>query len=157
MDVAEYLQSEQAVQAAQILLLESKSGARRAAVDAPLPFGEMAIQPAAMWQRAWHCVYLCARYARYAVAHEMAVVYFRPEGDRYIVTDLGVAVRALRLRTGRVGGESLPPTPGVRMGSGGLLIATSDDDEDTVSAADLPRAICRVLLVAHRVTLLEVP
>lgn len=27
-------------------------------------------------------------------------VYFRPDGDRFIVSDLGEAVRALRLRTG---------------------------------------------------------
>ena len=74
--------------------------------------------------------------------------YYRPDGDRYVVTDLGEGVRALRLRTGdlyrRSGGpEECRAIRGVWFGD---ALGTTN-----VTAADLPDAICRVMLASLRV------
>lgn len=77
-------------------------------------------------------------------------------GGRFIVSDLGEAVRALRLRTGRM---NLPR--GATWEAAAACGAMLDDGVLTmpghVTAADLPRAIVRVMLAAHRVAALEVP
>ena len=82
-------------------------------------------------------------------------VYFRAEDDRFIVSDLGEAVRALRLRTGRM---NLPR--GATWEAAAACGAMLDDGVLTmpghVTAADLPRAIVRVMLAAVRVAALEV-
>ena len=103
---------------------------------------------------------------------EAAHVYFRPEGDRFIVTDLGEAVRALRLRTG---GPLIMPGAArnklqcqiARLCGNNVLMddwtlyAANDLyggnplDWFSITAADLPRAITRVLLAAHRVASLD--
>lgn len=86
---------------------------------------------------------------------EAICVYFRPNGEgRYIVTDLGEAVRALRLRTGWFNWHDAIPSgtpdlkPALLTPWGGLWMETT--------AADLPRAICAVLLAARRVASLQV-
>ena len=67
-------------------------------------------------------------------------VYFRPEGDRYIVTDLGEGVRALRMRTGM-----LEPTIKIPHLLG-----------HRAAADELPDSICKVMLSTYRVANLEI-
>jgi hypothetical protein len=84
---------------------------------------------------------------------DRGVVYYRPEGDRYIVTDLGEGVKAARLRTGRWSetvSDSDISIPGV-MYLEGQLIRTSDP-----TTYDLPDALCRVMLASYRVATMEV-
>lgn len=69
--------------------------------------------------------------------------YFRPDGERFIVTDLGEGVRALRLRTGDVTQPAFEPRGCWQYGD--ILGA------DKVTGADLPDAICRVMLASLRV------
>jgi hypothetical protein len=87
--------------------------------------------------------------------------YYRPDGDRFIVTDLGEGVRVMRLRTGYVGLiDDLPyeEVPGAPMICDGRLIGvTVPRDENRIPAADLPRTIARVLLASRRVARLEGP
>lgn len=88
--------------------------------------------------------------------------YFRPDGDRYIVTDLGEGVRALRLRTGK---RAYGPATGAAMLEK-LTLCNIEDSQGNVGAlgglarelelvdvkpADLPDAICRVMLASLRV------
>ena len=77
--------------------------------------------------------------------------YYRLDGDRYVVTDLGEGVRALRLRTGRDTPTiyHLPPGTlgqGVGFGGDGCVSAAY-----SIPSADLPDAICRVMLASLRV------
>lgn len=74
---------------------------------------------------------------------QLARAYYRPDGDRYIVTDLGEGVRALRLRTGDVTQPAFEPRGCWQYGD--ILGA------DKVTGADLPDAICRVMLASLRV------
>ena len=79
-------------------------------------------------------------------------VYFRPEGDRYIVTDLGEGVRALRMRTGM-----LEPTIKIPH------LLQPDDRQfaepvvyNRCTADELPDSICKVMLSTYRVANLEI-
>lgn len=94
-------------------------------------------------------------------------VYYRPSSPggyipdflpavRYNVSDLGEAVHVWRLRSGMVSPD---------IGSGAALIAAALPEGvsfsdgvlyDRVPAADLPRAICAVMLAVGRVAALEV-
>lgn len=89
-------------------------------------------------------------------------VYFRPEGDRFVVSDLGEAVRALRLRTGCRADEAaealreeitaIADEPyGLCMCNRSGTIQAEWTDSEGVPAADLPRAIVAVLRAAGRV------
>lgn len=93
-------------------------------------------------------------------------VYYRAEGDRFVVSDLGDAVRVYRLRTGwadpYIGDPMLrrlracvPDEWDVEVGPDGQVYAISDKAPRGVLAADLPRAIVRVMLAAVRVAALE--
>jgi len=100
----------------------------------------------AHWERtqagAWTQVHLWRHHG------ETVRAYYRPDGDRYIVSDLGEGVKALRLRTGigmvqadaaivgygLFGANFMYPEFGLRCDMAGL------DD-----------AICRVLLASYRV------
>lgn len=84
-----------------------------------------------------------------------ATAYFRPEGDRYIVSDLGEGVRALRLRTGDIWSAVLDCGPRVSDTDGVLYAVGEEGWMWRVAAADLPSAICRVLLASHRVSHME--
>ncbi|TXH42093.1 MAG: hypothetical protein E6Q97_36400 [Desulfurellales bacterium] len=76
--------------------------------------------------------------------------YYRPDGDRFIVSDLGEGLKARRLRSGDY--ETMP-----------LDFVQRCDEErnygwsigviglDKVKPAALPDAICRVLLASYRV------
>ena len=74
--------------------------------------------------------------------------YYRPDGDRFVVTDLGEGVRALRLKKGDV----LVRHPYIPDGTNytdvhsGVLVADPEP-----SAPGLPDAICRVMLASLRV------
>ena len=71
--------------------------------------------------------------------------YYRPEGDRYVVTDLGEGVRALRLRTGQ-------PIEGWQSWFDGIVDSTAGViRKQDVRADQLPDAICRVMLASLRV------
>lgn len=87
-------------------------------------------------------------------------VYYRPDGDRFIVTDLGEAVRAFRLRTGcsaQLDGELIERLQANTDPRDWLLWPDGVVGRVLATAADLPRAIVRVLLAAHRVASLEAP
>lgn len=85
---------------------------------------------------------------------------------RYLVTDLGEAVRALKIRTGIMEGARVnDAVSGAATGvlgkhtDGARVVWTWNGGDlylPTVAAADLPRAICDVLLAAYRVAGLEV-
>ena len=108
------------------------------------------------------CTYECGAWVRVNAqqsAQEGMHAYYRLDGDRYVVTDLGEGVRALRLRTG-ICMLTLPQvcevfdrTPemlGVHFGADSALYAT-EGNKASVTAADLPDAICRVMLASLRV------
>lgn len=105
---------------------------------------------------------------------EAVRVYYRPEGDRYIVSDLGEAQRALRLRTGRLDVEHLAEEvisgatwadehdrpAGLTMTGGALRTFNAcvyGAEIDTVAASALPRAIVATMLASHRLATLEIP
>lgn len=82
--------------------------------------------------------------------------YYRPDGDRYIVTDLGEGVRALRLRTGwihgRANGHAMQERETLASGGVGWVAGMSGDIElDGVKEDQLPDAVCRVMLASLRV------
>lgn len=99
------------------------------------------ILPAGVWTR---------------VDYDDAGVCFRPDGDRFIVTDLGEAVRALRLRTGAMRPD-VPLNVHAQVITAASLHLHDGELWGHVLAADLPRAIVALLLAAHRVASLEVP
>ena len=80
--------------------------------------------------------------------------YYRPDGDRYVVTDLGEGWRQHRLRTGRVDWTAeiiaaCDYNPYI-VDTGER--ATAGDCENLIlKASDLPDAICRVMLASLRV------
>jgi hypothetical protein len=85
-------------------------------------------------------------------------VYYRPDGDRYVVTDLGEGVRALRLRTGSVSYtyemRCIPlGLQGARIKDGCVMADHGDPyrADDCIAAADLPDALCRVMLASLKV------
>ena len=85
--------------------------------------------------------------------------YYRPDGERFVVTDMGEGVRARALRTGEVGGpmhsdspcqiaeaaSCMPRGTGNRTWVDGALYA------EGIEAKELPDAICRVMLASLRV------
>lgn len=83
-------------------------------------------------------------------------VYVRPCEDRFIVSDLGEGVRALRIRSGRV----YPWEVGHRFSFKSLDVHFSGDaielDEVRCRVDELPEAITRVLLACYRVANLEI-
>ncbi len=97
-------------------------------------------------------------------------IYFRPESDHFIVTDLGEGMRALRMRSGKInpGVDSVPggvDSDGVSWGEGpgpegGDCFVCEEARVDGRQmrgsyVKSLPDAICRVLLASYRVANLE--
>ena len=90
---------------------------------------------------------------------QLCAAYYRPDGDRYVVTDLGEGVRALRLRTGE---KAYGPATGVAMLEK-LNLYDAENPRNAlggmahelelvgVQQADLPDAICQVMLASLRV------
>ena len=87
----------------------------------------------------------------------ITTAYYRPDGDRFVVTDLGEGVRALRLRTGcsqyLAMERSDPMREDLRTSGTGNIWTTERGimELDNVTAADLPEAICRVMLASLNV------
>lgn len=75
-------------------------------------------------------------------------VYYRPDGERYTVTDLGEGVKAKRLRTGDLYTED-----GKHWYNGHAACnwGMIEPPRNPVPAADLPDAICRVMLASLNV------
>lgn len=112
--------------------------------------------PVGKWQR----IELHRALLRYEATYEEVGVFVRQEGERYIVSDLGEAARALRLSSGDLHPDitfDLPEDWGVWMCEDCVIYAGPDPFVGTVAAADLPRAILRVLLAAWQVSTSEVP
>jgi hypothetical protein len=88
---------------------------------------------------------------------QLCAAYYRPDGDRYVVTDLGEGVRALRLRTGCTHHKAMERSDPMRealrtSGIGNVWSAERGIMElDSVTPFDLPSAICRVMLASMRV------
>lgn len=92
------------------------------------------------------------------------IVYYRPDGERFIVSDLGEGLRAYRLRTGqcfltfpsmRELFERTPEDPNVGFCSDSGLYALGDWPDGRsahVSKDGLSDAICCVLLASLRVS-----
>jgi hypothetical protein len=72
-----------------------------------------------------------------------ASAYYRPDGERHTVTDMGEGIKARRLRTGDLTQPAYEPR--ICWQHGDVLGA------DKITAADLPDAICRVMLASLRV------
>lgn len=81
--------------------------------------------------------------------------YYRPDGDRYVVTDLGDGVRALRLRTGvlhsRAAAEAAKARQGICRDQEWTMGGTADLELEGFKPEQLPDAICRVMLASLRV------
>ena len=99
---------------------------------------------------AWRVLWLIGERERLAA-------YYRPDGDRFVVTDLGEGVRALRLRTGcsqhLAMERSDPMREALRTSGIGNVWSTERGimELDNITATDLPDAICRVMLASLRV------
>lgn len=93
-------------------------------------------------------------------------VYYRPDGERFIVSDLGEGVKSLRLRLGRIDVLGLTATmddiPQVVCWAmqDAFVSDVLECDEALTSGqrmpqsliADLPDAICRVMLASYKVS-----
>lgn len=93
--------------------------------------------------------------SRGALEPPLATVYYRPEGDRFVVSDLGDVIRAFELRTGLLR-YSQGTVEALRVAGGyycgpGYRIETSTVPVFMLKADQLPNAICRVLLASYRV------
>ena len=89
-------------------------------------------------------------------ADQYITAYYRPDGDRYVVTDMGEGVRALRLRTGwihgRANGHAMQERETLASGGVGWVAGMSGDIElDGVKEDQLPDALCRVMRASLRV------
>ena len=107
---------------------------------------------------AWNQVRLSQRDAELLDAMATRVsAYYRPYGDRYVVTDLGEGVRALRLRTGMIHGAAVNCAKPMRAALmdkpavGWIAGLDGDMELDGVKPEDLPDAICRVMAESLRV------
>lgn len=158
MTLHDYLQSEQARSDVRELL-DSCDGAENSWADKTVEGGfHWMTEDAGAWWRVG---------LEDSHAHN---VYYRPDGNRYIVTDLGEGVRALRLRTG-VGfvdllqkcrrskeanhfyglfGQIHDATIGAGNWERGLAIGALLDVGTYADESNLPDAICRVMLASLR-------
>ena len=78
-------------------------------------------------------------------------VYYRLDGDRYVVTDLGEGVRALRLRIGCINTDSQFDGTWRKLLGHPAVRSYFDTLYAEVTAADLTDAICKVMLASLRV------
>ncbi len=132
MTLVDYLASEAAREHATLMLQDPQA---RDFLVGRTWFTWLAPRPSDMWR---------------ALQIDTVRVYYRPDGERYTVTDLGEGVKALRLRTGcdvphfyKIRGSL---GPGIGYGDGGEISAAYGSE-----APDLPDAICRVMLASLKV------
>lgn len=88
--------------------------------------------------------------------HEAVAIYFRQEGGLFFVNDLGGGWRAHRLHTGRVDWEEeiiakCNHDPHIVSVQDGPLSTAGDCETVATDAADLPAAICRVMLASYKI------
>jgi hypothetical protein len=108
-------------------------------------------------EQAWHCVGMAQRDNELLGAMmPILTAYYRPDGDRFTVTDLGEGVRALRLRTGFLHSVAVEAARVSRIGLEGPGEWRMGGDADIeiygVTSANLPDAICRVMLASLKVS-----
>lgn len=143
-----YLQSEQAMMDVGTVIAEPRTISRN--ID-----GRCYVL---MEEEIWRRLELCVRITE-SDKWEVMRAYFRPDGDRYIVTDLGEGLRTYALRTGDIEyrGFSRQPISGIHDRDGRLYACRTRNDSLCLGmeAAELPGAICRVLLAAYRVANVE--
>ena len=98
------------------------------------------------WIESTHLeAWLRVAYFRFGGKDFLVSAYYRPDGDRSVVTDLGEGVRALRLRTGQ-------PLAGWQSWFDGIVDSTAGViRKQDVRADQLPDAICRVMAESLRV------
>lgn len=83
--------------------------------------------------------------------------YYRPQGERFIVTDAGDGLRTRCLQTGTPEIVGLPRRIlGTMADAGGRMFACAESHGNdgrllTVSGADLASSICRVMLASYQV------
>ena len=130
--------------------------------DAVRDVGIALSQPHPLWRvgglGAWADIVHVPAHGRYDFIDRALVrqVYYRPQGERFIVTDLGEAVHALRLRTGALCiPEECGPLVDTLEAEFQRVMITNTMLAVGVAVADLPRAICGVMLAAWRVECLE--
>lgn len=99
---------------------------------------------------AWTQVLLVSRRVDNLGWKTVANVYYRPDSDRFIVSDLGEGVKALRLRTGQRDID-LDIIDRIVRGVDGPILLTEQVTRSTCDKMDLAECICRVLLASHRV------
>ena len=108
---------------------------------------------------AWHRVGIAQRDARLIGAMVGCVAaHYRLDGERYTVTDMGEGYRAFRLRTGgtyaAVEENDMRKNACVALGGdGGVIVHPCGGAMELafVKDADLPDAICRVMLASLKV------
>lgn len=144
MTLADYLATEQARK--NLLIADVKTLPRASELHGQC--FSVVIEHTEAW---WRC--------RVMVGSESVTAYYRPDGDRFVVTDLGEGVRARALRTGEVGGpmhsdspcqiaeaaSCMPRGTGNRTWVDGALYA------EGIEAKDLPDAICSAMLASLKV------
>lgn len=158
MTLAEYLASELAREDVKALLAQPSQTLGELAPDTEARVGSVRTEPLPVTWSDYKHAGSAWRQVELDHADGCLSVYYRPDGDRYVVTDLGDGVRAYRLATGRtwwqaqendmkrnaishLGGES---GHSVCPAGGAMELAG-------VTASDLPDAICRVMLASLRV------
>ena len=140
MTLAEYLASLQAREDVKALLAKPQR-----AIAIELPTGDWLSLRS---DGAWDLVVITTNYTH----KTRAIAYYRPDGDRFVVADLGEGVKALRLRTGQLGvsqrrlSEVLNGIPTFGVICYGNTLCRTD-----VKSAMIPDAICRVMLASLRV------
>ena len=147
-----YLQGEQARKAIAQLKIHFDDGRDQTMMNAPEYGG--------IWRIAetgpWFSVTLSNR----PHLPPVATCYYRPEGHRFLVTDLGRGVLDLRLRTGQMWSwgkdlHSLIPV-GVDLCDRSVACKVNVAGEALANAHILPEAICSVLLASFRIASLEI-
>lgn len=86
------------------------------------------------------------------LSDERLRAYYRPDGEFFVVSDLGEGVKAYRLRTGEVQTEH-----GRNWFNGRVMCnhGVIEPARSPVAVEDLPDAICRVMLASHRIATME--
>lgn len=184
MPLAEYLASEQAREDVRALLTDSPAREIKLGTGRrwQKPAGHASIKAQGFEvdtmltlnkREAWSQIRLSQRDDEMAGAMVPRVTaYYRPDGERFVVTDMGEGVRALRLRTGAkyidilqkcrrttrhnhfygAFGQICDATIGAGNWERGSGIGALFDASTEADRANLPDAICRVMLASLKVS-----
>lgn len=139
---------------------DADAAAAEAAALIAMPIGPAGIDNRGPWRRV-----LYRGVALVLVQYGMEMghwVWYCPEGDRFIVSDLGEGLRGYAMRTGDFEHRSLPgafPSAGILEREGRIFACSLRGDSVCLGteAADLPAAIVRVMLASYRLANLEGP